>query len=384
MPNPTKTAPKSVTPRQPWIEAFVAGHHIDAAGIPHDYSDADIDTIAARVNAQVGGGFVPPMVAGHPQTDSPRQGGIFEARTAGVSPRRLYLRTDEVVPEFAEKVQKGEFKYVSVALYPDLGLRHLGVLGGANPAVKGLAALEFGEGVFAEADAGKKPEDIVIFQEPWEQMSEIGSALMRISWRIQSIGGLFSNLRDQLIASGGSVDDADKVYPSYLIESLTGFDLSDVANDLSDDNIPAFSEPGASHAPKPGDTPSSAPTPPAPQPPSGGAGGSAENSELERLRTELATRKEGDSLRAFSERLDAIAREGRLLPAQRPGLEKLFKRLCKENEGAMYAEGETAYTELDELLSSLPKVVEFSDTYRTPPAPKNPLIADAERRSGKA
>ena len=381
MSKPTKPS-KSVTPRNPWVQAFRSGTHTDSNGVIHTYTEADIDTMAARVNAQAAGGFIPPVVTGHPETDSPRKGGVFEAYASGAAPRYLYVRVDELEPAFADSVQRGEYKYCSVALYPDLGLRHLGILGAANPAVKGMAPLEFGEGMFAEADAGKKPEDIIQFEEPWEQMSAIGSALMRISWKIASIGSVFSNLRDQLIATGGSVDDADKVYPSYLLESLTGFDLSDIASSLTDNAPSAYSE---TH--KPGDT-SPAPSPSAPPADAGGGAGgdtalAAENAELKRQLNESA---EKASRKAFSERLDALMNDPagcRLTPVQRAPLEKLYDKLHKAGE-AQYAEGEPAFAELDALLAALPVQVQFSETHRTIPSTKSPVVADAERLQKEA
>jgi len=52
----------------------------------------------------------------------------------------------DLVPEFTEMLKKGLFKKRSIALYPDLALRHIGFLGAVAPAVKGLADIKFNEG----------------------------------------------------------------------------------------------------------------------------------------------------------------------------------------------------------------------------------------------
>ncbi|HOX53167.1 MAG TPA: hypothetical protein PKY05_16905, partial [Fibrobacteria bacterium] len=62
----TKRAPKSVTPVNQWIEAFKAGTHTDMNGVEATFSEADITALATRVQAQIGGGFTPPLVVGHP------------------------------------------------------------------------------------------------------------------------------------------------------------------------------------------------------------------------------------------------------------------------------------------------------------------------------
>lgn len=359
---PNRKPPKSVTPRQPWVEAFRSGKHIDSFGVSHEYSEADIDTMAAKINAQVAGGFVPPIVLGHPESDSPRKGGVFEARTVGSEPRVLFLRADELVPEFAEAVQEGAYKYCSIAHYPDLSLRHLGVLGAANPAVKGMAPLAFGEGMFAEADQGRTQEEIRQFTEPMPVMSAVRLAFARITWTIQDIGRAFAALRDSEIAEMGDVEKADKVLPGYLIASLSGFDLTELADALiqppEEPSAPAFADPGA----------------PAP---------SALEAENARLRAALDAQAVEAGKRRFSERLDQLQGQGRLLPAQRPAFEALHGRLS--GAGAQYAESEPAFAELEALLGSLPVQVQFNETVAPSiPSSINPLCAEADSRRESA
>lgn len=358
---PNRKSPKSVSPRQPWVEAFRAGKHVDSFGVSHEYSDADIDTMAAKINAQVAGGFVPPIVLGHPESDSPRKGGVFEARTCGESPRVLFLRADELVPEFAGAVQEGAYKYCSIAHYPDLSLRHLGVLGAANPAVKGMAPLAFGEGMFAEADQGKTQAEIRQFTEPMPVVSAVRMAFARLTWTIQDIGRAFAALRDAEIADQGDVEKADKVLPGYLISSLTGFDLTE----LSDALVPPAEEPAPAFA-------------------EGRTAPTELEAENARLRAELEAHGKDAGKRKFAERLDRLQSEGRLLPAQRPALEALHLRLSASGS-AQYAEGDAAFAELDALLTALPVQVQFNET--DPPllpSSSNPLCAEADARRESA
>jgi hypothetical protein len=47
--------------------------------------------------------------------------------------------------DFVEEVRSGKYKRISMALYPDMMLRHIGFLGAAAPAVKGLQTVKFTE-----------------------------------------------------------------------------------------------------------------------------------------------------------------------------------------------------------------------------------------------
>lgn len=362
----TNKAPKSVTPRKPWVQAFRSGKHTDAHGVEREYSEGEIDRMAQAINAQVAGGFNPPIVLGHPRTDGPREGGVYGAVAVGSSPRHLYLYTDELVPEFAEAVEQGKYKYCSVALYPDLGLRHLGVLGGTNPAVKGLEPLAFfGEGMFSESDKGRTPEEVTLFQEePMSWTNAVGSALLSISWRLQSVGRIFSALRDDAIARGGSVEDADKIYDTWAIQSLSGFDLGDLTSVLTDGAPSAFSEPA------PGDDPRMAPL----------------QEQIKQLQTALDAERSSAGARLFAERLDALAEQGRLTPPQRKALEDMHKKISASGTGTLqYAEGDPAFAELDALISSLPKQIEFSELPHGRPTPSsNPLIAESVARRESA
>jgi hypothetical protein len=126
-----------------WIEIFKGGKQIDSAGEEHD-GDAVIDTIIAKFNATK---HEPPAVIGHPKDNDPAYGWVEGVKTVvkdGV--KVLLARFKQVVPEFEDMVKKGMFKKRSISVYPDGSLRHVGFLGAAPPAVKGLADLKFEDG----------------------------------------------------------------------------------------------------------------------------------------------------------------------------------------------------------------------------------------------
>lgn len=347
------------------------------SGTEVTFSEADITALAERVQSQISGGFTPPLVLGHPRSDSPRVGGVFDAKAENGS---LYLKVDELTPEFAESCYKGEYKYTSVSLYKDGGLRHLGVLGGANPAVKGLEAFAFGEGMFAETDGlVGGPEDVLQFATQIDFQGSVGSALYSIGWRLRSIGAIFRTLRDAIIETDG-VEVADRRIPAYAITDLESVSIPEIAAPSD----PSFSEP-APVAPvtvvPPAPTGEPVPAPSEVVAPVGpGSGPSVRELELvaenASLRNQIAQRAAEETSKAFSDRLDLLVDDGRLLPAQRTHLDALYNAL--NNGGHNFAEGDLVTSSIEGLLANMPKLVEFGELPHG-----EPIIHDAQAAADK-
>ncbi|MCL2524579.1 MAG: hypothetical protein FWF20_06980 [Betaproteobacteria bacterium] len=147
----------------PDFEIFRAGTHRDRAGGEWDISDADLAAIAA--------GYKPdfseaPIVVGHPSVDAPAYGWVTSIHVAD---GRLYAKSRDVDPAFAEMVKAQRFPKRSAAFYPpqhpsnptpgQLYLRHVGFLGAHPPAVKGLRDIHFSaaDGVISFAEDIAKP-----------------------------------------------------------------------------------------------------------------------------------------------------------------------------------------------------------------------------------
>lgn len=141
-----------------------------------------------------------PFVVGHPKGDSPAYGW---AKKLSVVDGKLVAEPHQVNQEFAELVNGGAFKKISIALYapddpnnPKPGsyyLRHVGFLGAQAPAVKGLKSAEF-----ADDEA-----NVIEFMD----------------WTTRDIAMLFRGLRDWMIGKFGK-DEADKVIPDYAVSSI--------------------------------------------------------------------------------------------------------------------------------------------------------------------
>ena len=135
------------------------------------------------------------MTVGHPENNSPAFGwveGLKKMVKDGV--KVLMAKFRQVVPEFEDLVKQGQYKKRSASFYPDGRLRHVGFLGAAPPAVKGLADLKF-----------KDPEEAITF--------DFYDANMGV------IAGLFRKLREWLIEKEGK-ETADAIIPDWDVEYI--------------------------------------------------------------------------------------------------------------------------------------------------------------------
>lgn len=124
-----------------WIEIFRAGDYADRGA----WSTEDLDHVSAAYDPRL---QPAPVVLGHPAEDAPAYGWVKRLRRAGQS---LWAQLEKVDPAFEALLRAGRFRQRSVSLYrqfPSTGgpyLRHLGFLGAAAPAVKGLAPVRFAD-----------------------------------------------------------------------------------------------------------------------------------------------------------------------------------------------------------------------------------------------
>ena len=129
-----------------WVEAFKVGTHTDSDGNQHKWEPKHLDIIAQQYNSRVSDGNPEhkqaPVVLGHPKDDSPAYGWIDKVKVKG---DRLMAHLDQLNKDFVAALKSGAYKFRSISLYPDLNIRHLGFLGGVQPAVAGLAPYKFAD-----------------------------------------------------------------------------------------------------------------------------------------------------------------------------------------------------------------------------------------------
>ena len=115
-----------------WVEVFRSGTHTDSRGITRTWSNDDLDSIVRNYNKD---NNEAPVVIGHPAADAPAFGWVDKIKRAN---DRLLVKFTKLAPEFINWVDSGLYRKISIAINNDKTLRHVGFLGAAPPAVKGL------------------------------------------------------------------------------------------------------------------------------------------------------------------------------------------------------------------------------------------------------
>ncbi len=126
------------------IEIFRTGKHIDSLGRIDEYTEKSLDDIAAKYNIKVAGDISQraAIVKGHPKTDDPAFGWVEYLMRKG---EKLYAKVIDLDENFRKELMAKKYTRVSISLYPDLTLKHIGFLGAAHAAVNKLNPVEFNE-----------------------------------------------------------------------------------------------------------------------------------------------------------------------------------------------------------------------------------------------
>ena len=137
----------SIMQGQP-IEIFRAGQHTAMDGQQIEFTPADVQMMASSYDPQK---VSAPLVIGHPENNLPAYGWVKSLQATADG--RLLMLADQVNPDFAQAVKNGAFKKRSASFYPPgaynnpaprgFYLRHVGWLGAQQPAISGLADVQF-------------------------------------------------------------------------------------------------------------------------------------------------------------------------------------------------------------------------------------------------
>lgn len=124
-----------------WVEIARTGTFTDVHGRAKTFTQADLDAIAAAYDPAKRDA---PLVFGHPPLNAPAFGWAEKLKSEG---GKLFATFAQVPGEVREIVRKGYYRRVSMSLMPDgVTLRHVGLLGAAQPAIDGLRPVELASG----------------------------------------------------------------------------------------------------------------------------------------------------------------------------------------------------------------------------------------------
>lgn len=324
------------------LQIFKPGQHRTTRGDELTFSESDLAATAAAYDPARSEA---PLVVGHPASDDPAYGWVKSLQVRGGA---LEAVPDQVEPAFAEMVNSGRFKKISAAFYPPSHpgnpapgvyyLRHVGFLGAAPPAVKGLRTPTF---------AADEPGLVEI------EFAE------RSAWPIATI---VRGLREWLIEKF-TPEDADRVVPNYLVDELQA-----AAREDATPSAPLFSEPAS--------------TPDAEEATMSGEAAAAlaareaalasERERLDRQAAEFAEREQriaaAESGRLRTEVVtfvEGLVSAGRVLPRDQAPLVELLVVTPADRE-LEFAEGDgttktPAQGWLREFLERLPTQVEYAE-----------------------
>lgn len=330
------------------IEIFKPGKFTAMSGAVVEFTESDLQAMVAAYDPAV---HEAPLTVGHPKDNLPRYGGVAALSYAG---GKVLGAPQDVVPEFAEWVNKKMYNKVSGSVYtpeapnnPKPGtyyLRHVGFLGAQPPAIKGL-----------------NPDGISL-SDSEEGVIEFGDWGDRVSTRI------FRKIRDWLIDKFG-LEEADKVINEWDVQSLDDF-----ANEAPQGVFPSFSE---NHPTPKGDDMSEA--------------DKARLAELEAKNAQQeATIRQLNEAEANRKRearhtenvnfAESLVKEGKLLPAQKNVAVATLDLIGTQDAPLEFGEGDDKGTlNLDSVktfLKSLPQQVEFGEVAGG--GKKNDGLSDAE------
>lgn len=320
--------------QSPVIEIFRAGTHVDMHGREQTFTREDLVNLAAAYDPATSEA---PIVIGHPKTNGPAYGWVRGLKVDGDV---LSAELHQVDPAFAEMVRDGRFKKRSASFFladgkdnpkPGSGLylRHVGFLGAAAPAVKGLKEVSF---------AG----------------DDEGTAEFSLSdrrWGFATAADLFRRVRDYLIDTVG-LEKADQVISPWQIDSL-----KEAAQPDNDDGRIGFT---AHTDIEETDV-------------------SQQNADFAARETQLKQRE--DAIAADEKRIadrqaqerreeatsfaDSLVKAGKLLPKNKPSVVELLLALPTDKP-LSFASGDDTIEKpagemFRELLDAMPKQFEFSE-----------------------
>ena len=176
------------------FEIFKTGSHTSDKGIQKEYSLDDLNFIAQSYNPTEDEA---PIVIGHPIDNSPAYGWVSSLEVTEDGKLVADAPDEKLHPDFLSAVQEGRYKKRSISLTPEGKLRHIGFLGGAAPAVKGLADIQFSQPsstviefeIEEQSNENSEPEPLVLnsFQDQPNSFDSIQSQLNSINETIKQL-----------------------------------------------------------------------------------------------------------------------------------------------------------------------------------------------------
>jgi hypothetical protein len=316
-----------------WWQLFKTGKHISAAGEEFNADEKKLDMIINATKNHVYANDEIPICIGHKKEDSPKWG-AFKKDSFKRAGEYLIGRYDYLVTEFAEYISRKMFDKVSIALYPDLAIKHIALLGVQAPSIKGLASIEMNE----TPGTGEISLEIE-FPEFAEYEKESPAP---------GIAGIIRNIKN-FLAGKFNPEEAEKVIPECSLAGLnmTGKNHEQENNSFTEVNNKnkEYNMPEKIEAQVPQEF-------------------AEKLTEYEKEITNLKSRLLESEIKEFCE---SPVMSKKITPALLPHVKQIYMDLLTGTPEAEFSEGEsktkkTAGLEsFRKILSALPDAVQFSE-----------------------
>jgi len=321
------------------IHIFKSGKHTSMEGAAISFSDEIVSQVADNYDPQVSEA---PLVIGHPKTEDEAYGWV---KSVQFEDGGLFAEADQIDPAFSEMVTQGKFKKVSACFFapkspnnPTPGafyLRHVGFLGAAVPAVKGLQQVQFSD---AE-------EDVVTVE--FADFS---------GWTIADIGRGLLSIKKFLLGKYDAEEVNDAI-PDWTAEGLIekgAYEAGKEAGEEATDTSSSFSEPSnddedpMTKNTQPGTLSAEEIT--------------ARQKKLEADEAAFAEKQAAADAKAF---ITPLVNEGKVLPGEEDTLASFMASLSSD-ETVSFADGDETKEKgqleiFQDFLSGLPCRVNFSE-----------------------
>ena len=224
---------------------FRPGKHVASCGTVVEFTKEDL---AKAVDGYAPSNYASPLVIGHPKVEDRAYGQVEKLSMDDAGD--VWAHPAHVEPRFGDLVATKAFPNRSASWYmPDhpnnptpgsLYLKHIGFLGAAAPALKGLGDIEFADPVLQAISftAETAPDKVVEFA------ADAADSAWSVASVLGSLARMLRAFRDQRIEEKG-VESADQLIPDYIIQDAENAARTqrEQAEQLSKANAPLFTEP---------------------------------------------------------------------------------------------------------------------------------------------
>jgi len=119
-----------------WIKVARTGRFTDMRGQRLEFTEATLDRIVKQYDPSR---QEAPLVFGHPDVSDPAYGWVERLKRQGGF---LLAKLRDVPDQVKKLIDEGRYRYVSMSLFKDHTLRHIGLLGANPPAIDGLGPVK--------------------------------------------------------------------------------------------------------------------------------------------------------------------------------------------------------------------------------------------------